>query len=115
MLIWRGWGILGLLIPVFTGTVINESVSSYLDVHNYAMSSPWAYVAMLMPGAVAVWFLGRWLELRDAPQRVLNLETNETMHLVKKHDLFWIPLKYWGLVCLAVGVYLALSSATKSH
>lgn len=94
MLIWRGCGILGLLIPLFTGMVINETVSSYLGVHNYAMSSPLAYVAMLLPGTVAVWFLGGWLERRDAPQRVLNLETNETMHLVKKHDLFWIPLKY---------------------
>lgn len=56
MLIWRGWGILGLLIPLFTGMVINETVSSYLGVHNYAMSSPWVYVAMLLPGALPFGF-----------------------------------------------------------
>lgn len=114
MLVWRGWGIWGLVVPTFSAMVINESVGSYLGIQNYAMSNRWAYAAMLVPGSVAVWFLGRWLERRDAPLSVLNLETNEPMHLVKKHDLFWIPLKYWGLVCMAVGIYLALTSSPKT-
>jgi hypothetical protein len=108
MLIFRGWGWLGVLLPAFIGMLINESVSAWTGIPHYVESHPWLYVPMMLPGALAVWFLGCWLERQDGVRTVQDVSTGETLKLLRPHDLFWIPLKWWSLIVLAIGVWLSL-------
>lgn len=82
MMIYRGWGFIALLIPVCTilaGTYffgVNGNTS--LEVFLYS----------LLASAPIVFFLGLWMNKKS------------------RHDLWFIPLQYWGLIwaLIALGV-----------
>lgn len=108
MLIWRGYGWLGLVLPLFVGMLINESVSALTGIPDIAKLHRWIYPLMLIPGAVMVWFLAAWLAKRDGAGRLVTDEkTGAQLLLVKPHDCFWIPLKWWPLAITAIGIFMA--------
>ncbi|MDR1462761.1 MAG: hypothetical protein LBI68_06460 [Azoarcus sp.] len=95
MIIWRGWGILALVIPVTLAMLTESMCDELLD---GGASS--AYLqAGFGAGLLAVWFLGRWLN--DRPQRILlDPKSGERVVLIGEHSLYWIPMQYWALIGL---------------
>jgi len=96
MVFWKGWGILGLLIPMLVSTVIysmglSDSLTSWINC-----------VCLLLSGA-AVWFIGKRLNNRK-DEVYSNVKTGALIKLGNQHTLFFIPLQYWAFVCLIYGV-----------
>lgn len=68
-----------------------------------------AGIVVAFAGGYGLWQWGRMLN--GQPGRVLvDPQTGEQVRLVKKHDLFWIPVQYWGIVLAVLGVIIAFQT-----
>jgi xanthine/uracil permease len=97
MVIWKGWGILSLLLAVagvFAGVALGGGVFGSREVGRYAV------VGGLVVAAVANWFVGRSLNQsrRDANASALN-----------RHSLFFIPMEWWSAIMLVCAVLFYLN------
>lgn len=113
MIVWRGMGILALLVAVLINVSLNEAANAWLGVpegvKHYRDVHPWVWWLGMGLSAVACWYLGRWLEARELKNAKVVTEqaTGQTLHLISRHDLFWIPVKWWSVVWLLVGLVLS--------
>lgn len=113
MLIWRGMGVLALVVAVVINMALNETAKAWIGfpegVTRYHDLHSWFWMLGMGLSAIACWFLGRWLEARELKNAklVTDQKTGETLHLISRHDLFWIPVKWWSVVWLAVGLVLS--------
>jgi hypothetical protein len=97
MIIWQGWGILALVIPVALAMLTKEACNALLG---GGVSNAF-FQAGFGAGLVIVWFLGRWLNGR--PLKILvDPESGERVVLKGRHSLFWIPMQYWAFIGLGV-------------
>lgn len=104
MLIWRGFGFWAALLPmlaivvrlIFSGTIGYVSCLS-----------------MLIIGAVLIIYFGFKLN-KNPVQRYKNLKTGEEFEVIEKHDFFFIPMQYWGMVMLAIVLCLKINSLLNS-
>lgn len=92
MIVWHGWGVLTVLIAAMAlalgGAVLKGT-----------MPEAYAMATALAIGAVANWFVGRWLNRGGA-----------------RHKLFWVPMEWWSLALLAFAgafVFGGISTATR--
>lgn len=79
MIVWRGWGI---LVIVITAACVGLG-GLILSLLGYSLDSKMDFVTKLfmLPASVMIWFVGRWL---NRP--------------IKRHSLFFIPMEYWGFI-----------------
>lgn len=99
-LIWRGWGILAFLIPLLffvIGTGIDFNLQSVTQVANYIP------LVFLFLSAPVVWFLGVRLNSKP-PRKLIDPQTNQQVLLKKTHSLFWVPMQYWAIVVVILGL-----------
>lgn len=114
MLVWRGKGILALIIAVIINVVINESANAYFGVpegvKHYRDAHPWLWLVGMSLSAVACWYIGVWIEKQDQENAkyLLDPETGQQVRLLESHDFFWIPVKWWSLIWLTTGLWLSL-------
>ena len=92
MLVWRGWGLLTLVIAaVAAGFGSAVMTSSKLQAYGAAGG--------LFLGAVVNWFLGQSL---NRPLREADFDHG------RRHSLFWIPTAWWSLAMVAGAAVAAL-------
>jgi membrane protein YqaA with SNARE-associated domain len=103
MIIWRGLGILVPIIvgilSVFTAYVVNIAMKN----EDYSKWHYWPKALGAILAAVAVWFLGRYLNSRPGIV-VVEKDTGKEIVLRKTHDLFYLKFEYWCFVLLAFSV-----------
>lgn len=113
MIIWRGWGWLALAIGVIVGISLDEASNAWFAVQageHYRDTHSWLW---LLDGAITAllcWLLGKWLEKREEAkaQVVIDKETGQEIRLLGRNDLFWIPVKWWSLVWIAIAVLMII-------
>lgn len=99
MIIWKGWGILGAIIPVI-----------FIVLHNGFLGPDtigWA----LLTSAVPVWLLGRSFHARPA-EVMMDTKTNQQVLVKPQHDLFWVELDYWAIIFGMLGISFLLPEST---
>lgn len=111
LIIWRGWGILAILIPVACFLLVAGIFG--IAGKGTALDNP--AVGLVVAGvvsAVLVWWLGN--KLNSAPGReLIDPKTQERIIIRKSHQLFWIPMQWWAIpivlfACFALaGLFLA--------
>ena len=107
MIIWKGWGILALLIPaVFVGggdAVLEQIMAA-------AYNAPVVQSLLLLASAAAVWVAGR--KLNNAPVRhLIDSETGEIADIKPAHSLFWIPMQWFAVLWALVPVVLFIKNS----
>lgn len=107
-LVWRGNGVLCAFIPLGLMIVMAMLTNAVLGPHTTEQSNSWEALA-LFASAPILWFLGkRWNEV---PGRVLvDPTTGQQVILRRQHSMFFIKMQYWGIICLALGVVVALTA-----
>ena len=96
MLIWRGWGILVPIIPIFIWVLVPELFKSVLAQTTYTEYFKYISALSILLGAVALWILGK--KLNDAEGRSLIDETTgEKVLLRANHSLFFINIEHWAV------------------
>lgn len=106
MLVWRGWGIGVVLIAVIVNVLMQSLLGMAMGDHDYGKSHGWTWVLSMGIAAVCIWFVGVRLEARGG-RTVIDKDSGQEFELKAKHDLFWVPFKYWAFVLLALGVVFA--------
>lgn len=64
----------------------------------------------MLISAIACWFAGTALERHalEKAQVVTDKETGQEMRLIGRHDMFWIPVKWWSVIYLVIGVWFGV-------
>ena len=115
MIIWRGMGVLALVIAVALNVLVNESANNLFGIpdgfKHYRDENKYMWFVGMSLSAIACWYLGRWLDARETRNAkvVIDKETGQEIRLVSRHDLFWIPVKWWAVVWLVAGLWLMLN------
>lgn len=92
MIIWQGFGIFALIIPLLTSILC-----MIIGVHTPGLG--------VIIGAVIVGYMG--YKLNNQPGReLIDPKTNETVILKRKHALFWIPMQYIAILWFVIGIAL---------
>jgi len=93
MIIWKGWGLIGLL-PILVATIIITLIAQH-GVHERGDGPETG--TFLCVCAAGIWWLGRWLN-------------RGTRWHESRHSLYTIPLQYYAIPLAAAGVILAVAS-----
>ena len=108
MIFWRGYGILVAVLAfvcLIGGRIAAESMwGTPLPVDKRRLSE---LIGMFVAAAV-VYGLHLALNKSDPPRTLIDKETGKEVVLVPKHDLFFVPVKYWPYVLIAFGVLFFL-------
>ncbi len=108
MIFWRGYGILVAVLAfvcLIGGRMAAESMwGTPLPVDKRKLSE---LIGMLVAAAV-VYGLHLALQKAAAPRTLIDKETGKEVVLVVKHDLFFVPVKYWPYVLMGFGVLFFL-------
>jgi hypothetical protein len=102
MLVWKGWGILGILIPAAMAVVGDLSLETLWG-RNYNAD---AFRALfLLASGAAVWAVGRKLNGKPG-RKLVDPKTGETVEIKETHTLFWLPVQWFGVIWLLLGLGL---------
>ncbi|MDR2050622.1 MAG: hypothetical protein LBQ63_02480 [Deltaproteobacteria bacterium] len=104
MFIWRGWGIIALLIPAMFLIVGEVGLTVFLEGNdNAALLRAFLF---FMSGA-AVWKVGR--KLNNAPFTLfIDPRTRKIFESGAKHTLFRIPAQWFAVLWLLCGMSILI-------
>jgi hypothetical protein len=117
MLIWRGWGLIPLILFAIINFLIQWAADSWIGptegLKHFSDDHSWVYFLSLTISAIACWLAGTALDkdvLKNA-KIVIDKETVQEIRLISANDLFWIPVKWWSVIFVVIGFYMLLSSS----
>jgi hypothetical protein len=103
MIIWRGVGIFVILIVFCCSLVAQLLTNAISGTPTYWESHTWPFAAALLAAVPILWCVADALERRPG-RRLVDPATGKDVYLRKSHELFFIPMKYWGAIVLAFAV-----------
>ncbi|MDC9729166.1 MAG: hypothetical protein PSN04_07545 [Methyloprofundus sp.] len=108
MLVWKGWGLLALLIPVALNILMQFGIDYFLGAGFYKAAT-WSLPLAFSLSSIPVFLVG--YQLNKKPARTLvDIETHEIVELKTIHSFFWIPLQYWSAILLVVSLWVYLAN-----
>ena len=102
MIIWSGFGILVALVG-FGCLILTEVVTRAAFDEKYYQAHGWPKLAGFWVAAALVYVLGLWVD-RQPGRAMIDKATGQEVLLKKRHALFFIPVRYWPYIFLALGV-----------
>jgi hypothetical protein len=101
MIIWRGAGLIVVAIVFCCNLVVQLLCNKLSGTPTYWDSHAWPLAAGFTTSGIVLACVGALLERR--PGRVLvDPATGERIVFRKPHDLFFVPMKYWGVILLVL-------------
>lgn len=109
-LVWRGWGILSVVIAaavVALSVLILSSVAQAVGFPVEAKSKAEFVVfgVSVLVAAVANWFAGKALNGKPG-RELMDPVTGQRIVLRSKHDLFFVKMEYWSVPLALLGLFL---------
>lgn len=107
MIIWRGWGILVLVVVVFFELIANSLVVKPLGIPDHSIYEDIVGYLFFLPSAVVIWFLGK--HLNGKKQRVvIDKETGQEITLPVEHTFFFVRMEYWAYILPLLTIILCI-------
>lgn len=103
MIIWKGWGILVLLIGAVFTIPLGFGAASLLGTESAGFG---AGLGLLL-AAVAVFFVGQKL---NAPVQGFHPATGQPVLYRNAHTFFFVPMQYWAFVLPVIAVAAIIAS-----
>ena len=110
MVVWRGWGIVVPIIIILCANAVQAAVESLGGPEYWRTHSFPAATALLVAGAL-IWAFDLYL-FRNPPRVLRDEQTGERLMLVPRHDLFFVRMRWWGLICAGAGVAVLVAQWT---
>ena len=108
MIVWKGWGILALVIPLIISLSVGSSLDAYYG-EGFYKNSAWAMPLVLGISSILVFIVGS--KINSKPGKiVIDPENNERIELKTTHSMFWIPLQYWSLIILSIAIWMYIAN-----
>jgi len=108
MLIWKGWGLLALFIPLGLSLLIQFIVDFYFG-SGFYKSASWPLPLAFLLSSLPIFYLGHTLNKKPG-RKLMDLETQEIIELKEVHSFFWIPMQYCSLIAVVISILLYLSN-----
>lgn len=105
MIIWRGWGILVVLITFAILILVQLTAGAISGDPQFYQKNDWPKGTALLLSAVAVYFVGYYLNHRPG-RTVIDKATGRELVLRRVHSLFFIRMEYWAFALAAIGFVL---------
>lgn len=103
---WSGKGyMVPLSAALSTLGMIGLTTTIGLEISDEALGATAAVIS-----GIFVWKLHYWLAARKPSLSIVDDETGEIAALDIKHDFYWIPLKYWGIIFVIGGIVVAVNT-----
>ena|ERR1700730_13879354 len=113
MFIWRGWGILVLLI-VFLSSLAGNLLCDLLAGKGYWELHSWPFASALLVAGGLIWAVDSYFSKK--PERTLvDEKTGQRVTLVHKNDFFFVRMRWWGLISAAAGVLIFITNTVPGH
>lgn len=109
MIIWSGWGIVVGLVGVACLVVTQLAVNAGMQSDQYYQNHRWPRLVALWVAAAVIWPIGRAMN-RASERHLIDPETGQPV-VVRSgggHSLFFVPVQYWWVVFLVLGVIFAV-------
>jgi len=107
MIIFKGLGILGLIIPVLCLMLVQYVIDTFFGTGFYTEHEA-CKIAALLISAGAVYVIGTALN-KNAVKDVIDVKTGTLIRIKDDHTLFFIPLQYVSLLILLFAALAATS------
>lgn len=107
MFVWRGWGILVVLIT-FLCSLAAELITRGLVGRGYWETHSYPLAMALLGAAAVIWLADARLYARQETRTLVDEKTGERVHVAPRHELFFIRMKWWSLVCAGGGMAVLL-------
>ena len=106
-MIWRGWGILVALV-VFACSLGMNMLALSLGGKGYWEAHSWPFALSLFVAAAAIFLLDRFW-FTGSTRVLVDEATGERVALKAKHDFFFIPMRWWSVICAAIAAFLLIA------
>jgi hypothetical protein len=111
MIIWRGAGVLVFVIAFGCSLVAQLMCNKIAGTEAFWETHAWPLAAALAAAAGIVWLVGSKLEARPG-RELVDPATGQRVQLKKPHEFFFIKMKYWGAILLAIGITILVTNTT---
>ncbi len=101
MIIYRGKGYLGLLIPAVFVIAVNLTVDSIMGDGYYKAHGIIPALTVMLSG-VTVWVIGKNLNSVEA-RELMDMKTREVIVIKEVHSMFGVSLNYIGIILVLLG------------
>ena len=109
MLIWRRFGILAAVL-LFGGLVVANLVADAIGGSGTYRENTLLYGGIgVAAGGLLTFLIARWDEGRNPERTLVDKETGGEVTVRNRSDLFFIPMKNWGLLGMVAGPVAALA------
>jgi hypothetical protein len=100
--VWRGKGYLVPAIVFFVGLALNLATNlmwgeAYWDNHAWPVGCEF-----ILSGGL-IWVVERQLA-KQAGRVLIDEQTGQRVVLSSNHQFFWIPMKWWGVILVGIGI-----------
>ena len=106
MIVWQGKGWLVVVIVFACGLAATFLTGWITGSDTYWMESVQPFAASLLVAGVVSWFVGVGLE-RAPPRLLVDEASGQKFALQEKHTVFWIPVKWCGVILIVGSVLIA--------
>jgi hypothetical protein len=107
MFVWRGWGIVVVLIT-FLCSLAAELITRGLAGRGYWETHSYPLAMALLGAAAVIWWTDARLYARQETRTLVDEKTGERLNFAPRHELFFIRMKWWSLVCAGGGIAVLL-------
>ncbi|MBF9255032.1 hypothetical protein I2I11_17165 [Pontibacter sp. 172403-2] len=107
MIIWRGMGFLVVVITflaLLAGELISESLTN--DENYYQENKSPMVVAFFIAGII-IGLIGKGLNNKKG-KVFIDKETRQEVTFKTKHELFFIPMEYWGYILVGCSILVVI-------
>jgi hypothetical protein len=101
--IWRGAGILVLVVTLGMLMAVQLGVNRALQDPTYYQTHGWPKLLAFVLSAAAVFLIDRYSDLRLG-RKSPKPAPDQPPAPKPGHSLFFIPMKFWSIILLAIGV-----------
>lgn len=106
MIIFRGWGILVVIIAFLCFGATAAAVDAATGDNYYFEGHRWPKLVGCLLTAAVVWPVGRWFNkaARTAPLGE-DVKDEQLVRLaLSRHTLIFVPMEYWAIILVFAGV-----------
>jgi hypothetical protein len=115
MIIWRGFGILPPLIGIL-GYVVAQTIVTLITSDNFYFESHlWSKLFGILLASLAAFGAVKILESKNKPKMYIDKETNKEIQILRKDDVFFIPVKYLPYLIFGIGLIATAIDHSKNY
>ncbi len=103
MIVWRGWGILVIIIAALFQALVQLVIGMLNIGADGTMTGKIFTMAGFLAAALVIWQLGKYLN-RSEGNVYIDKETGEEVIINRQHSLFGIKMEYWAFILPVIGV-----------